>query len=107
VKFDTYCYVDCSTCHIDLKDSELLTMLADAEANGRPSDFCVSEYYEGYFVCVGTDPDYQASIIIRMVDLGFSAEAVSLVQKVQESGCSVLRLGCDGTEYDDLPQFDW
>jgi hypothetical protein len=38
---------------------------------------------------------------------GYSDAMINLIMMAKRNGCKFLQLDCDGTEYDDLPTFDW
>ena len=108
IKLQKYTNVNISTSHITLRDSELLTDIVDEVDPGFP--LIVNNTPYGWLVyCYilaeeGTD---KKKFRKDLVEMGFSNEFVSLLELSAEQGAKWVDIDQDGTEYDDLPSFDW
>lgn len=87
---------DVSTCHVTKEDMEKLR-LSDNPA-------CAISYEYGINVICTCDDEQFNEALVRF---GMSPEFCALYKKAVELGVSEMRLDEDGTQYTDLPQFDW
>lgn len=89
--------MDCSACHMTLKDSERLDN-SWAALTSYKNDY-------GHFVVV-PPLEFERAAQIILAD-GFSMEFVNVLRLAKANDCALLRMDCDGVVYEDLPQFDW
>ena len=87
--------LDISTAHIHRNDMVKLS--------GDETPAIAYSYEEGVFVFAG-DPqdDYR-----DFKDYGFSLEFVHILLWARQLGCKYVQFDCDGTEYEQLPKFEW
>jgi hypothetical protein len=95
--------IDVSTAHITEKDSELL--------KGEDCPICSYLFEYGYRVIPSShpyrvipSPDVDETEALKTY--GFSEAFINLYKIARKKECEIL-LDCDGTEYEDLPTFEW
>jgi hypothetical protein len=98
MELPTLQYVDLSTAHISMEDSELL---ADPEARDA-ARLAVYETEYGFFIPLTGEEDR-----LQMTQQGFSDVFADLVEMCQEQGIQLIRLDQDALEIAGLPTFAW
>lgn len=89
----------CSTAHIRKEDSDRL--------DKNKSDFLMFDLYPfGWNIII--DPSYKEEGFKKnFIEDGFSEEFYNILITAEELGCNRLCLDKDGSEYEELPKFDW
>lgn len=90
----------CSTAHIKEKDNKILE-----NANMESDLICADEYPYGWSIYVHEHEEkgFKEAILKE----GYSEEFYNLLIIARELGCAYLRLDSDGSEYPELPTFNW
>jgi len=88
--------LDCSTAHISKRDNNLLKKNDDTD----PVTAYKNKY--GYDIYI-----HEAAMDSVPLRYGYSKEFVKLLKIARKNNCQYLKLDRDGTEYEDLPRFDW
>ena len=84
-----------STAHIPEKDNKSLK-------NELVFRLCVYQYDYGFLIHIPDDDDLES-----LKDVAGLENIYRILEIAQRSGCSYIRLDCDGPVYDHLPTFDW
>lgn len=90
----------CSTCHITAEDNKRL----EKEKEDELSSILMYKYEYGYRLYVGDLPD---EYIAEYRAAGLSDELCNLLRIAYQLDCKWLVLDCDGSDYEELPSFDW
>lgn len=89
-------YLDISTKHVTEEDMKKLA------ANDTNSEVIAYSYPEGVWVYV--PPEFKTK---ELLDEGFSLGFCGAILKAEKFDCPFLRIDADGTQHDDLLEYDW
>jgi hypothetical protein len=92
-----------STGHVRRND---MYMLEEEHKRTAPS-LITYPYGEGLFICVMTDNDIFNENLKDAESDGYSENLLNLMREAKKLNCRYLQLDRDGSEYSELPQFEW
>lgn len=106
-----YKYADVSTCHITVKDKDILEA-QEPDMGPIPSlvdrfPLTVAKYREGFFIPIGEGEEWLKEMMDDLLKAGLSMSFIKLLGHCIKEGVYVLRLDADGNEIAGLPKHEW